>query len=87
LDEIQYHFLRSAFAQIIRGKVILFPGAVFSTELGKNSTMEEEAFRIALDHVNNDTFNYPEIKLRGLISFADSTDDFDNIEQGEKSSI
>lgn len=49
--------------------------------------MEEEAFRIALDHVNNDTVNYPEIKLRGLIRFANSTDDFDNIEQGEKSSI
>lgn len=52
-----------------------------------NRTMEEEAFRIALDHVNNDTVNYPEIKLRGLIRFANSTDDFDNIEQGEKSSI
>lgn len=56
-------------------------GAVFSTELGMNRTMEEEAFRIALDHVNNDTVNYPEIKLRGLIRFANSTDDFDNIEQ------
>ena len=60
---------------------------MFSTELGMNRTVEEEAFRIALDHVNNDTFNYPEIKLRGLVRFADPTDNFDNIEQGEKSSI
>lgn len=49
--------------------------------------MEEEAFRIALDHVNNDTVNYPEFKLRGLIRFSNPTDDFDNIEQGEESCI
>ena len=49
--------------------------------------MEEEAFRIALDHVNNDTVNYPEFKLRGLVRFSSPTDDFDNIEQGEESSI
>ena len=57
-------------------------GAIFSTELGMNRTMEEEAFRIALDHINNDTFNYPEIQLRGLTRLADPTDDFDNIEKG-----
>jgi len=60
---------------------------MFSTERGINRTMEEEAFRIALDHVNNDTVNYPEFKLRGLIRFSNPTDDFDNIEQGEESCI
>ena len=49
--------------------------------------MEEEAFKIALDHINNDALNYPEIKLRGLIEFSDPTDDFDNIEKGEESSL
>ena len=47
-----------------------------------NRTIEEEAFTIALNHINNDTSNYPEIRLRGLPRHADPTDDFDNIEQG-----
>lgn len=51
-----------------------------------NRSMEEEAFTIAFDHINSDTVNYPEIKLRGLIRFSNPTDDFDNIEQGEESS-
>lgn len=51
-----------------------------------NRSMEEEAFTIALDHINSDPVNYPEIKLRGLIRFSNPTDDFDNIEQGEESS-
>jgi len=64
-----------------QGLTEILIGAMFSTERGINRTMEEEAFRIALDHVNNDTVNYPEFKLRGLIRFSNPTDDFDNIEQ------
>lgn len=59
-------------------------GAVFSPEPGVNRTMEEEAFKLAIDQINNDTVNYPDFKLRGLIRFSDPNDDFDNIEQGEQ---
>lgn len=64
-----------------QGLTEIIIGAVFSTERGMNRTMEEEAFTIALNHINNDTSNYPEIRLRGLPRHADPTDDFDNIEQ------
>ena len=48
-----------------------------------NTTMEEEAFKLAIDYINNDTVNYSDFKLRGLIRFSDPNDDFDNIEQGK----
>lgn len=56
-------------------------GAVFS----QNRSMEAEAFRLAIDQINNDTVNYPDFKLRGLIRFSDPNDDFENIEKGEQS--
>ena len=60
-------------------------GAVFSPEPGANRTVEEEAFRLAIDQINDDNKNYPDIKLRGLVRFADPMDDFDNIEKGKES--
>ena len=57
-------------------------GAVFSPDPGTNKSIEE-AFNLAIDHINADTINYPEIKLRGLIRYADPDDGFDNIEKGK----
>ena len=47
-----------------------------------NGTVEEEAFKLAIDQINADNVNYPDVKLRGLIRYSDPDDDFDNIEQG-----
>lgn len=63
---------------------MIFSGAVFSPEPGVNRTLEEEAFKLSIGQINNDTVNYPDFKLRGLIRFSDPNDDFDNIEQGKQ---
>ncbi|XP_015749283.1 PREDICTED: uncharacterized protein LOC107329066 [Acropora digitifera] len=46
-----------------------------------NISKEEEALKLAIEQVNEDTVNYPGIKLRSLIRYADPDIDFDNIEQ------
>lgn len=46
-----------------------------------NISKEEEALKLAIEQVNEDTVNYPGIKLRSLIRYADPDRDFDNIEQ------
>ncbi|XP_078376048.1 glutamate receptor ionotropic, kainate 2-like isoform X2 [Oculina patagonica] len=64
-----------------QGLTEILIGAVFSPEPGVNRTLEEEAFKLSIGQINNDTVNYPDFKLRGLIRFSDPNDDFDNIEQ------
>ena len=49
-----------------------------------NISKEEEALKLAIEQVNEDTGNYPGIKLRSLIRYADPDIDFDNIEQGKE---
>ena len=49
-----------------------------------NISKEEEALKLAIEQVNEDTRNYPGIKLRSLIRYADPDIDFDNIEQGKE---
>ena len=49
-----------------------------------NISKEEEALKLAIEQVNEDTVNYPGIKLRSLIRYADPDIDFDNIEQGKE---
>ena len=49
-----------------------------------NISKEEEALKLAIEQVNEDTRNYPGIKLRSLIRYADPDIDFDNIEKGKE---
>ena len=44
---------------------------------------EEKAFKLAIEHVNADTKNYPGIELRWVIRYADPDNDFDNIARGK----
>jgi len=59
----------------------VFIGVILSPGDESNGTVEEEAFKLAIDQINADNVNYPDVKLRGLIRYSDPDDDFDNIEQ------
>ena len=69
-------------------KCRIIPGAIFPPpNRGINGTVEEEAFKLAIAQINDDSTNYPGIELRGLVRYSDPTDDFDNIEKGKNSSV
>lgn len=58
----------------------IFIGALLSST--ENATLpEEKAFKLAIEHVNADTKNYPGIELRWVIRYADPDNDFDNIDR------